>query len=234
MRCVGDLLVGFKHIAHVIDREGPDLFVYGTEESHGYLVGQYCRDKDGAVACMLMSELAAELKSQGISMHEYLFKLYRKHGYHRETLINLFMEGSEGMAVMKRLMQSFRTTPPESLAGIKIAKVRDYSVGKTSVVSTGKSEPLPGPVGDLIILDLAEEGNYVGGETEWNRTEDQTVRVHAVVQGELAGFEQGDPGIGSQVGIARSRCPGIRQSKRLVFLQGVVAFARIPLRLPWR
>ena len=110
----------------MIDREGPDNFVFGTEESHGYLVGQYCRDKDGAVACMLMSELAAELKSKQISMHEYLCDLYRKHGYHRETLINLVMEGSEGMAAMQRLMQSFRQSPPESLAGIKIAKVRDY------------------------------------------------------------------------------------------------------------
>ena len=161
VRCEGDLLVGFKHIAHVIDREGPDQFVFGTEESHGYLVGQYCRDKDGAVACMLMSELAAELKDKQISMHEYLFNLYRKHGYHRETLINLVMEGSEGMAAMQRLMQSFRTSPPESLAGIKIAKVRDYAAGTTTVVDTEQIQPLEGPTGDLIILDLAEDGNYV-------------------------------------------------------------------------
>ncbi len=161
VRCEGDLLVGFKYIAHVIDREGPEQFVFGTEESHGYLVGQYCRDKDGAVACMLMSELAAELKSKKISMHEYLFNLYRKHGYHRETLINLVMEGSEGMAAMQRLMTSFRQSPPESLAGIKIAKVRDYSVGTTTMVGSGKTEPLEGPTGDLIILDLAEAGNYV-------------------------------------------------------------------------
>ena len=89
VRCVGDLLVGFKHIAEVIDREGPDQFVFGTEESHGYLIGQYCRDKDGAVACMLMSELAAELKQQATTMHDYLCALHRKHGYHREMLINL-------------------------------------------------------------------------------------------------------------------------------------------------
>jgi len=161
VRCVGDLLVGFKHIAHVIDREGPDNFVYGTEESHGYLVGQYCRDKDGAVACMLMCELAAELKDQGISMHDYLCDLHRKHGYHHEQLINLFMEGSEGMAAMKRLMQSFRQSPPESLAGIPVAKIRDYSVGTTITTETGKSEPLAGPTGDMVILDLATPGNYV-------------------------------------------------------------------------
>ncbi|MGB7328463.1 MAG: phospho-sugar mutase [Rubripirellula sp.] len=161
VRCVGDLLVGFKYIAEVIDREGPDQFVYGTEESHGYLVGQYCRDKDGAVAAMLMFELAAELKAQNVSMHDYLCDLFRKHGYHRETLINLVMEGSEGMAAMQRLMKSFRTTPPESVAGIKIAKVRDYAAGTITDTATGKSEKLDGPTGDLIILDLAEEGNYV-------------------------------------------------------------------------
>lgn len=161
VRCEGELLVGFKHIAHVIDREGPDHFVYGTEESHGYLVGQYCRDKDGAVACMLMSELAAELKAKKTSMHDYFCDLQRKHGCHQEKLINLFMEGSEGMAAMQRLMKSFRTTPPKSLAGIEIASIRDYANGTTTNVSSGNSEALQGPTGDLIIMNLAEEGNYV-------------------------------------------------------------------------
>ncbi|QDT06312.1 Phosphoglucomutase [Rubripirellula lacrimiformis] len=161
VRCVGDLLVGFKHIAAVIDAEGPDLFVYGTEESHGYLVGQYCRDKDGAVASMLMCELAAELKAKGISMDEYLGDLQRRHGYHRETLISLVMEGSEGMAAMQRLMKAFRTSPPASLAGIQVAKVRDYSAATITDTATGKVGHLAGPSGDLIILDLADEGNYV-------------------------------------------------------------------------
>ncbi|MGB0760857.1 MAG: phospho-sugar mutase [Rubripirellula sp.] len=161
VRCVGDLLVGFKYIAEVIDREGPNQFVFGTEESHGYLIGQYCRDKDGAVACMLMSELAAELKQTGVSMHDYLCDLHRQHGYHREMLINLFMEGSEGMAAMKRLMKAFRETPPQQLAGIPLKQIRDYGSSKCTDLNSGKSEELAGPVGDLIIMDLEEEGNYV-------------------------------------------------------------------------
>ena len=163
VRCVGDLLVGFKYIAEVIDREGPDLFVYGTEESHGFLVGQYARDKDGAVACMLMSELAAQLKSERRSMHDYLADLYKLHGYHRESLINLVMEGSEGMAAMQRLMKAFRVSPPSSLAGIPITSIRDYEA-KTQTMISGDmrtTKPLEGPHGNLIILDLAEEGNYV-------------------------------------------------------------------------
>ncbi|MCD0461269.1 phospho-sugar mutase [Roseiconus lacunae] len=161
VKTVGDLLVGFKHIAAAMDAGGPDKFVFGTEESHGYLVGQYCRDKDGAVACMLLSELAADLKQQGISMHEYLAALYRKHGYHKEYLINLVMEGSEGMAAMQRLMQAFRQSPPESLAGIRVGQIRDYLNSTKTDTATGNSEALGDPVGNLIIMDLDEEGNYV-------------------------------------------------------------------------
>ena len=161
VRCVGDLLVGFKHIAAAMDREGPDKFLFGTEESHGYLVGQYARDKDGAVACMLMSELIAELKAAGRSLHEYLADLFRKHGYHREQLINLVMEGSEGMAAMKRLMQAFRESPPKKLAGIPVVRIRDYLNSTSTDTSTGEQTPLGDPVGDMIILELEEEGNYV-------------------------------------------------------------------------
>ncbi len=161
VRCVGDLLVGFKHIAAAMDREGPDDFVFGTEESHGYLIGQYARDKDGAVACMLMSELVAQLKDEKRSLHDYLADLHLKHGYHQEQLINLFMEGSEGMAAMQRLMKAFRANPPKSLAGIEVARIRDYQSSTMTDTKTGETSPLGDPVGNLIIMDLAEEGNYV-------------------------------------------------------------------------
>lgn len=161
VKCIGDLLVGFKYIAEAMDANGPDKFVFGTEESHGYLVGQYCRDKDGAVACMLLSELAADLKQRGISMHDHLAELYRKHGFHQEYLINLFMEGSEGMAAMQRLMKAFRESPPKSIAGIPVTRIRDYLNSTATDTSTGETSALGDPVGNLIIIDLAEEGNYV-------------------------------------------------------------------------
>jgi len=168
VRCVGDLLVGYKYIAEAMDREGPEDFLYGCEESHGYLVGSYVRDKDGAVACMLMSELAAELKSKGQSMHDYLGELYRRHGYHRENLINVFMEGSEGMAAMKSLMKAFRETPPRFLGGMPIKQVRDYQNQTITTLSGDASSgdapsvtALEGPVGNLIIMDMVEGGNYV-------------------------------------------------------------------------
>ncbi|WP_430453824.1 phospho-sugar mutase [Rhodopirellula europaea] len=160
-RCVGDLLVGYKYIAEAMDREGPEDFVYGCEESHGYLVGTYARDKDGAVACMLMGELAAKLKAEGKSMHEYMAGLYSKHGLHRENLINVFMEGSEGMAAMQGLMKAFRAEPPKSLGGIAVSKVRDYGSATILNVADGSTSPLEGPSGNLVIMDLEMDGNYV-------------------------------------------------------------------------
>lgn len=160
VRCFNENLVGFKWICDVVDREGPDNFVYGTEESHGFLVGQYCRDKDGAVACMLMSELAAWCKSQGKSLFEHLDDLYLEHGLHHEKLINIRMEGSDGMKRMSALMAKFRSHPPKSLGGVPVRSVRDYSVGK-QVFADGSSESMTGPTGNILIFETAEPGNYV-------------------------------------------------------------------------
>lgn len=162
VRCVGNLLVGFKYIAEAMDREGPEDFLYGCEESHGYLVGSYARDKDAAVACMLISELAAELKSKGQSMHDYLGELYRQHGLHREDLINVLMEGSEGMAAMKSLMKAFRENPPRSLGGMTVGHIRDYETQtRTTLGGSPTVDRLEGPNGNMIILDMMDEGNYV-------------------------------------------------------------------------
>src|SRR5690606_33382846 len=167
VRCEGDLLVGFKNIAATMDKCGPEHFVFGTEESHGYLVGQYVRDKDAPVACMLLSELAAQLRSEGRTLHDQLNQLYRQHGFYQETVINLVMEGSEGMQSMIRLMAAFRDDPVRELAGIPVASIRDYESSTTrdlvaeAAGGAGAVAPLSGPVGNLVILDLQEPGNYV-------------------------------------------------------------------------
>ena len=160
VKCFHENLVGFKWICSVVDREGPDNFVYGTEESHGFLVGQYCRDKDGAVACMLMTELAAWVKSQGKSLFEHLDSLYMKHGYHQERLVNIRMEGSDGMKRMEKLMAKFRSDSPKTLGGLEVTGVKDYSVGKR-MLPNGSSESINGPTGNVLIFETAIEGNYI-------------------------------------------------------------------------
>ena len=159
VRCEGNLHVGFKWIAGVMDACGPNDFVFGTEESHGYLIGQYARDKDGAVACSLMSQLVAQLKSEGKTLHQRLDELLTQHGCHQEKLVNVQMEGSEGMALMSKLMEAFRTAPPKQLGGIDVAQVRDYQA-LTILDSDGNTRPLDAPAANMVMLDLAEDGNY--------------------------------------------------------------------------
>lgn len=160
VQCHDNNLVGFKWIGSLIDQKGPDDFVFGCEESHGFLVGQYCRDKDGAVACMLMSELAAEVKASGISMFEHLDQLYRTHGYHAEDLITIRMEGSDGMARMQALMNRFRNEMPSSFGGTAVKSGRDY-LQQLTVYPDGRKESLDGPTGNLIIMETQRDGNYI-------------------------------------------------------------------------
>ncbi len=186
VRTVGDLLVGFKWIAGAIDEFGPEFFVYGTEESHGYMVGSYVRDKDGAVASLLLCELAAKLKAAGQTLHEKLDALFWQHGVHAERTVSVQMPGSEGMARMVEVMAAFRAGPPAEIGGDRVVQVRDCE-RKTVTLCCGRSpdratigagsgdprttgtvtpagagpQPLAGPKGDLVFLDLAMGGNYV-------------------------------------------------------------------------
>ncbi len=160
VRTIGDLLVGFKWIGGVIDQQDPDRFVLGAEESYGFLVGTHARDKDAAVASMLLAELAARAKAAGQTLHERLDALFIQFGCHAEHTISVTMPGAEGMQRMTALMARFRQNPPQELAGLKTVRQRDY---QNSVIRTpdGRSQPLEGPVGDLVMLDLQTDGNYV-------------------------------------------------------------------------
>jgi len=156
----GNLQVGFKYIGGTIDEMGPERFIFGTEESHGYLAGTYARDKDAAVAAMLLAELAAQVKKAGQSLHQKLDSLYWQYGYHAESQISVVMPGSQGMQQMAALMATFRTEPPRQLAGLKVARVRDY-LGLMEHEPGGPLRSFDGPRGDMVMLELEVEGVYV-------------------------------------------------------------------------
>lgn len=160
VKTVDNLLVGFKWIAGAIDAGGPEKYILGTEESYGYMAGTHVRDKDGGVAALLLCELAAKLKAEGKTLHEKLEDLFWQHGAHAERTVSVMMPGSEGMDRMKEVMASFRSAPPESIGGNQVAQIRDY-LNQTVTVSGEEAKPLEGPHGDLVILDLALEGNYI-------------------------------------------------------------------------
>ena len=155
----GNLLVGFKYIGGEMDYRGPERFVIGAEESYGFLVGDHVRDKDAAVASLLLAELAARAKAEGETLYEKLDDLFRLHGCHSESQLNVQMPGEKGMDDMKALMAKFRNSPPKSIAGLKLVQMRDY-LTRQIFTPDGNSKPLDGPKGDLVMLDL-DGGNYV-------------------------------------------------------------------------
>ncbi len=157
VRTEDNLLVGFKWIGLQIDESGPDGYLFGFEESHGYLKGTHARDKDAAVAAMIFAELAADLKARGKTVLQYLDELYNRVGYYGERLINKVMEGREGVAQIQTLMKAFRSSPPQSVGGLKIVEVYDYQTHEVRH-SDGSTTPLPRPSGDLLIFHLDEPG----------------------------------------------------------------------------
>jgi phosphoglucomutase/phosphomannomutase len=147
-------LVGFKWICSAIDRLGPEHFVFGTEESHGYLAGAHVRDKDASVAALLMAEQTAALKAAGLTPHEKLDELYGRHGCHQERQVSVMLPGATGMDRMKEIMAALRATPPRALAGLDVVRTRDQA-SLTTWTPGGTPEPFQGVKSDLVIFDLA-------------------------------------------------------------------------------
>ncbi|MFO0264781.1 MAG: phospho-sugar mutase, partial [Planctomycetota bacterium] len=106
------------------------------------------------------SELAAAVKASGKSLHQYLDELYGTYGVHLERLVNIQMEGSDGMRRMQRLMERFRTAPPATLGGLRVSRWRDYLNGLQGEAG-GASRPLSGPKDNLIFLETEVPGNYI-------------------------------------------------------------------------
>lgn len=154
LECDDTQLVGFKWICSVIDAKGPESFVFGTEESHGYLSGTHVRDKDAAVAALLMSELTATLRLSGRTPHELLDELFCTFGCHLERQISVMLPGASGMDRMKEIMSALRSDPPQALGGLSVVRIRDQS----NLITTGPNgtqEEYDGVQGDLIIFDLS-------------------------------------------------------------------------------
>ncbi len=122
-----DVLTGFKYIAEVIKRnEGKAQFICGGEESYGFNVGEYVRDKDAPISCCFVAECAAWAADQGLSLYQLLQKIYQEYGYRKEGLVSLVRKGISGAAEIQQIMADMRANPPKDLDGSKVTKVVDY------------------------------------------------------------------------------------------------------------
>lgn len=145
-----DTLTGFKFIAEKIaqwERTGEHTFLFGYEESYGYLAGDFVRDKDAVQIALLTAEMAAYYNEQGKALLDSLQALYEEYGYYKEALISLTFEGIEGQQKIASIMDTFRQEPPKELASIEVVKVEDYSQGNVNGL----------PMADVVKFILADE-----------------------------------------------------------------------------
>jgi phosphoglucomutase len=135
-----DVLTGFKFIAEKInefEKTGEHTFLFGYEESYGYLIGDFARDKDAVQAALLATEVCAYYKKQGLSLYEGLMQVFEKYGYYLEGLHSLTLKGKEGAEMIQRILASFRSEPLTKLGGLTTATSEDYL---TSIRVSGNSE----------------------------------------------------------------------------------------------
>jgi len=123
-----DVLTGFKYIAEKQHRyEGQKVFICGGEESNGFNVGSFVRDKDSVITCCMLCECAAWLAERGQSLYGYLQEIYAEYGYFKESLISVTKKGKDGIEQIQQMMVDFRSNPPKALAGSPVVKVIDYN-----------------------------------------------------------------------------------------------------------
>lgn len=155
-------LTGFKYIAekiHEFDSTG-EAFLFGYEESYGYLISSFARDKDAVQAAVMASEMAYYWKKQGKTLLDALELLYQKHGYYREGMSSLTLKGMEGSEKIALIMNTIRENPFEEIAGYKVELVEDYVTSERKIVATGETEKIELPEENVLKFVL-EDNNWV-------------------------------------------------------------------------
>jgi phosphoglucomutase len=156
-----DVLTGFKFIADIMQRqEGKKEFIIGSEESYGYLAGDFVRDKDAVMSCALIAETAAWARSQGKTLYELLLDIYLEYGLYVETLTNIVKKGKSGAELIAGMMQQYRKSPPAQLAGSRVVQIHDYQTGETQDIRTGQTSPIALPKSNVLQF-ITEDGTKV-------------------------------------------------------------------------
>ena len=159
-----EVLTGFKFIGEKIkesEQTGIGTYLFGFEESYGYLKGTYARDKDAVVASMLIAEMALYYQEKGSSVFEQMDKIYRKYGYYKEQVESVTMEGIEGLDKIKGIMENIRNNPPKTVAGKKVIAVRDYKTSVRRDLLSGETEKITLPESNVIYLELESDNNFI-------------------------------------------------------------------------
>lgn len=156
-----NVLTGFKYIGEIIrQKEGKEKFIVGGEESYGYLVGDFSRDKDAVASCAFIAEMAAYAKENNTTLYEMLVEIYVEFGFYKEKLKSITKPGKSGQDEIKAMMVSFRNNPPKILAGSKVIKMMDYEFSKETNLTTGVVTQIALPSSDVLQF-LTEDGSLI-------------------------------------------------------------------------
>ncbi|HRH33533.1 MAG TPA: phospho-sugar mutase [Catalimonadaceae bacterium] len=154
-------LTGFKHIAKIIrEQEGKLKFIVGGEESYGYMVGDYVRDKDAIAACALIAEMVAFAKDKEMSLFDLLIEIFKKFGFYKEDMISITKKGKTGAEEIQEMMAGYRANPPKTIAGVKVSKIMDYKESKSVDMVTGHESPIELDKSNVLQF-LLEDGSKV-------------------------------------------------------------------------
>jgi len=157
-----DTLTGFKYIGEKIkefEHSGEYTFQFGYEESYGYLIGDFVRDKDAVQAALFGAEVAAYYKEQGKSLYDGLLEIFAKYGYYKEALQSITLKGKDGAEQIAQILVDFRSNPPKEIAGLQVVKIEDYQASKSVNFVTGNEEEINLPTSNVLKFYL-ENGSW--------------------------------------------------------------------------
>ena len=145
-----DVLTGFKYIADKILNKPEEKFICGGEESYGFLVGDFVRDKDAIITCFMLAEATSWAAEQGKTLYQILKDIYKEFGVYREKLVSLTKKGISGNEEIKQMMLEFRKNPPKNLLGSRITEIRDYKLGISKDINFGVETVINLPKSDVL------------------------------------------------------------------------------------
>ena len=159
-----DTFTGFKFMAERVaswEAANSYKYIFAFEESYGYMVGDFVRDKDAVTASLLVAEMAAHYYKKGMTLLDAMDSLYEKYGYFQEKTLNLVMPGLDGLQKMKKLMDTLRSEPPKEIGGTEIARLRDYLDGSIYVSGLGKVGKTPFAGSNVLYFELADGSSFI-------------------------------------------------------------------------
>ena len=156
-----DVFTGFKFIADkILELEGKEKYICGGEESYGFSIGDFVRDKDAISSCCLIAEICAWAKEQGKTFFDILIDIYVEYGFYKEDLLSITIKGKQGAEKIQQMMHSFRNNPPKNLIGLEVVQIKDYQTQISKNIRTQKQETLSFPKSNVLQFFL-EDGSKI-------------------------------------------------------------------------